>query len=92
LPDVQFVIGEPFFLKEGSAIVAESWIPEFYRYQKAAKMIAREFGAAFIPYQSIFDEALNEVPATYWAEDGVHPTLAGCHLMAQAWLETVKRL
>lgn len=91
LTEVQLIIGEPFALKAGSA-VNEKWYPVFPKYQKAAKTIARDFGAAFIPYQSIFDTASEEVPATYWSEDGVHPTTAGCQLMAQAWLETVKRL
>lgn len=91
LPGVQLIIGEPFALKAGSAIT-DNWYPEFPKYQQAAKVIARDFEAAFIPYQSIFEEASKEVPATYWSEDGVHPTIAGNQLMAQAWLETVKRL
>lgn len=92
LPEVQLVIGEPFVVIEGSAIVQEEWIPAFRGYQTAARQLAKEFGAAFIPYQSVFDEAGRKVSPEYWAADGVHPTTAGCHLMAQAWLETVKRL
>ena len=59
-------------------------------YQKAAREIADQFGAAFIPYQKIYDEAQKQAPGAYWTGDGVHPTLAGAQLMAQAWLETVK--
>lgn len=92
LPDVKLIIGEPFVIAEGSAIVEEEWFPEFTKYQAAAKQMAKDTGAAFIPYQSIFNEAGGDVPPSYWAADGVHPTTAGCHLMAQAWLETVKRL
>lgn len=92
LPNTMLIIGEPFVIAEGSAIVKEKWLPEFKAYQKAAREIAKDTGAAFIPYQSVMDEASREVPSTYWAEDGVHPTIAGCHLMAHAWLETVKRL
>lgn len=91
LPEVQLIIGEPFALEEGSAI-NQNWYPEFPKYQEAARSIARDFEAAFIPYQSIFEKASYKVPATYWSEDGVHPTIAGSQLMAQAWLETVKRL
>lgn len=91
LPDVQLIIGEPFAVKEGSAI-NENWFPDFTGYQKAAKQIASDFGAAFIPYQSIFDKASSKVTPTYWTGDGVHPSLAGSQLMAQAWLETFKRL
>lgn len=91
LPDVKLVLGEPFAVREGTA-VNENWFPEFGRYREAARRVARDFGAAFIPYQSIFDEAGNEVPGTYWTDDGVHPTIAGHQLMTQAWLETVKRM
>lgn len=91
LPEVQLVIGEPFAVREGTAI-NDNWYPEFDRYREAAKRVARDFDAAFIPYQSIFDEAGKQVPGTYWTADGVHPTIAGSQLMAKAWLETVKRI
>ncbi|HLR25148.1 MAG TPA: SGNH/GDSL hydrolase family protein [Fodinibius sp.] len=91
LPQVRLVIGEPFVVREGSAIGKE-WFPDFRAYQKAAKKIARDFKAGFIPYQSVFDEASKEVKPTYWTADGVHPTLAGSQLMAEAWLQTVNRM
>lgn len=58
-------------------------------YRQAAREIAKQYGAAFIPYQSIFDKAQKSAPAEYWTDDGVHPTIAGNRLMAQAWLDTV---
>jgi len=91
MPDVKLVIGEPYVLKEGSAITDE-WFPVFFEYQKVARKLADEFEAAFIPYQSVYDEASKRAEPTYWSEDGVHPTTAGAHLMASAWLETVKRM
>jgi lysophospholipase L1-like esterase len=89
LPNVRLIIGEPFGVP-GIKFVDERWYPAFYDYQQAAKDIAFSFGAAFIPYQRIFDQAQKQRPGVYWTEDGVHPTLAGAQLMAQAWLETVK--
>lgn len=91
VPDTILMIGEPFVVREGSAIT-DDWFPDFTDYQEAAKQIARDFEAAFIPYQSVFDEAGNIVSPTYWAADGVHPTLAGSHLMATAWQETFRRI
>lgn len=85
LPDVQLIIAEPFVLK-GTAIVEEKWFPAFAAYQKAAKSIAKEFNAPFIPLQSVFDKALEVAPVSYWCPDGVHPSLAGAYLMAEAWL------
>lgn len=89
LPDVKLIICEPFAVN-GVKAVNEKWYPEFYGYQKAASDIAMKFGATFIPYQRIYDEAQKQAPGVYWTPDGVHPTLAGAQLMAQAWLETVK--
>jgi lysophospholipase L1-like esterase len=89
LPNVKLVIGEPFGVP-GIKAVDETWYPGFYDYQKAAREIAESFGAVFIPYQSVFDQAQKRAPGIYWTQDGVHPTLAGAQLMAQAWLETVK--
>jgi lysophospholipase L1-like esterase len=89
LPDVKLIICEPFAVP-GVKAVDEKWYPEFYGYQKAAKEIADQFGATFIPYQKIYDEAQKQAPGVYWTGDGVHPTLAGAQLMAKAWLEVVK--
>ena len=87
LPDCKLIIGEPFVLPEGSAIKPDRWKSEFPAYQAAAKMIANDFDAAFIPYQQVFDQALSFAGTDYWCPDGVHPSMAGNYLMANAWLE-----
>jgi lysophospholipase L1-like esterase len=89
LPDVRLVIGEPFAVLGGTA-VDEKWFPEFDLYRAAAAKLAIEFDAIFIPYQTIFTEAQNYAPARYWTGDGVHPSMAGISLMAEAWLNAVK--
>lgn len=89
LPNVKLIICEPFAVK-GVKAVDDKWYPEFYDYQKAAKDIAKQFGAVFIPYQKIYDEAQKKAPGAYWTGDGVHPTLAGAQLMAKAWMKAIK--
>lgn len=89
LPDVKLIIGEPFALK-GVKAVNDQWYPTFDLFRKAARDIAAEYDVPFIPYQSVFDKATELAPASYWSIDGVHPTVAGCALMARAWMETVK--
>jgi lysophospholipase L1-like esterase len=89
LPNIKLIICEPFAVS-GVKAVDEKWYPEFYDYQKAAREIAEQFGAVFIPFQKIFDEAQKKAPGVYWTGDGVHPSLAGAQLMAQAWLAGVK--
>lgn len=89
LPDVKLIIGEPFLAK-GVRPEEGRWYPKFNEYRLVAREIADTYHATFIPYQSIIDDAQKLAPATYWTSDGVHPTVAGAGLMAQAWLETVK--
>ncbi len=89
LPEVELVICEPFAIL-GASAVTEKWFPDFDAYRAAAKKLATEFDAIFIPYQTIFTEALIYAPGNYWTVDGVHPSMAGCELMAEAWLKAVK--
>lgn len=91
LPDTQLIIGEPYALPQGSA-VSNEWFPTFNRYRDTSRRIAADYNAAFIPYQSIYEEASQSVPQTYWSPDGVHPSTAGCQLMAEAWLETFRSM
>ncbi len=88
LPNVRLVICEPFAVEGGTAI-GEGWQMEFEPYRKASKTLSKEFGTLFIPYHTIFREALKHAPAAYWSPDGVHPSMAGAQLMAKAWLEVV---
>lgn len=89
LPNVKLVIGEPFALKNVKA-VDETWYPNFDEYRFAAKKIAKEFNAIFVPYQAVFDEAVKSAPGSYWTTDGVHASLPGAKLMANAWLKATK--
>ncbi len=89
LPDVTLVICEPFSVDGGTAI-GEGWQQEFEPYREVAKKLSEEFDTLFVPYHSIFIEALKHAPAAYWCPDGVHPSMAGAQLMAQAWLKVVQ--
>ncbi len=88
LPKTAFVICEPFVLRCGA--VKENWFPEFDKRRAAAKEVADEAGTLWVPFQTMFDEAVaaGTKPA-YWAGDGVHPTLAGHALMAETWRKVV---
>lgn len=88
LPDLTLVICEPFAVEGGTAI-GDGWQTEFEPYRKAAKALSDEFGTLFIPYHTIFREALKHAPAAYWSPDGVHPSMAGAQLMAKALLNVV---
>lgn len=92
LPDIKLIIGEPFAVAGGRAINDSEWYPAFDRYRAAARNIADDFNAAWIPYQTLFDEALSQAPVEYWCPDGVHPAIPGSYLMAQGWLNAFSTL
>ncbi len=88
LPGVKIVLCEPFIIAGGTALDA-TWEPNFAGYRTAVKQISKDFKTIFVPFQSVFNEALKKAPASYWGNDGVHPSMAGAQLMAQTWLKAV---
>jgi lysophospholipase L1-like esterase len=87
LPEMRLVICEPFVLKVGA--VDDSWFPAFDGYRAAARKIAEDARATFVPFQAMFDAAVKVAPPETWAADGVHPTPDGAALMAHWWLKAV---
>lgn len=87
LPQVRFVICEPFLLP--CADVTSDWIDRFVNYRKVARRVSVHANAVFVPFQSVLDRAAETTPPALLTPDGVHPTLGGCHLLAEAWIEAV---
>lgn len=88
-PNLKLIIGEPWYQPGIVDSMYKIAYPEFKAYQSVAKQLAHQFNARFIPYQSIFDKAKEIAPDIYWTWDGVHPTAAGAHLIASAWLKAI---
>ena len=87
LPELRIVLCEPFVLRCGA--VKDDWFPEFDGYRAAAARVSAAHGTAWVPFQSMFDEAVKYAPPEHWAGDGVHPSAAGAALMAHTWLTVV---
>ncbi|MCX8239228.1 MAG: SGNH/GDSL hydrolase family protein [Akkermansiaceae bacterium] len=88
LPDTTIVICEPFALRCGA--IKDNWFPEFDHRRAAAKEVAQKNNALWVPFQTIFDEAIAAgSKPEHWAGDGVHPTFSGHSLMAQTWRKVV---
>ena len=87
LPDVRFILCQPFALTVG--LVTERWLAPLAQRQRVVASLAREFEAVFVPLQPDFDAATRQAPPAYWIYDGVHPTAPGHQLIAQAWLRAV---
>ena len=88
LPAIKFVLCEPFVLPVG--VVTKDWIAEMDQRRAVVKKLAGEFSAKFVPFQTMFDNAVKQAPPDYWAGDGVHPSAAGHMRMAQLWLKEVE--
>ncbi|MBQ4268764.1 MAG: SGNH/GDSL hydrolase family protein [Clostridia bacterium] len=91
LPNIKFVILEPFVLK-GSA--TEAHFAEFDKirdYAKVVKKIAEEYHATFVPLQAKFDELAKSYDPTLFLCDGVHPSIAGAKVLADEWLKSFKK-
>ena len=88
LPNTRFIICEPFVLKCGA--VNDKWFPEFDHYRESARKISERFEGIFVPFQSMFDQAVKYAPAKHWAGDGVHPSSHGASLMAHFWLKAIQ--
>lgn len=89
LPDVRMILMEPFVLNCGAT--ADNW--DYFKTEtalraEAVKTIASECGQIFLPLQKMLDDACTLAPAEYWVGDGVHPTVAGHKLIADAWMRT----
>lgn len=53
------------------------------------RKLADEFDAIWVDFDAAFVSAQQRHIPSYWAEDGVHPTIAGHALMAETWLGVV---
>ncbi len=53
----------------------------------AARRLAREFAAAYVPLDGIFASYAVVKQPQFWAADGVHPTKAGHAVIAREWLK-----
>ena len=89
IPGIKLVICQPFIVK-GTSAVDSSWIQPFMEYQEGARLIAESFNAVWVPFQEVFDIAVEHASPAYWTPDGVHPSMAGCQLMAEAWLQAIQ--
>ncbi|NMP37327.1 MAG: SGNH/GDSL hydrolase family protein [Clostridiales bacterium] len=88
----KFVIMEPFV---GEYFEDEKRKAFFRDYvstlASAAKAVASDYGAVFVPLQEMFDEYSKRVPAESLIWDGVHPTIIGHELIARKWLECAEK-
>ena len=93
LPNIRMILMEPFVLKAAATEGAwDAFRSETEKRADAVRRIAEECRQTFLPLQEMFDRAAERAPASYWLGDGVHPTPAGHQLIADAWIDTFRKL
>ena len=91
LPNVKFILCEPFVLKGGATEEKYEEFLEVKKYAAVVKKLAEEYNIPFVALQDKFDEAAAKHGATHYLYDGVHPDVAGGKLIAEEWLNAFRR-
>ena len=81
----QIVLLEPFLIHSSGDLLEQT--EKLDKKIEVVKKLAIEFEAKLIPLNDIFEKACLKREPSFWALDGVHPTLAGHALIAQAWIK-----
>ncbi len=92
LPNVKFMLLEPFVLKGEATREKYEGFLQVKEYAKEIKALAKKKGCVFVPLQAKFDELAKEYGDEHWLYDGVHPSVAGSKVIADAWLNGFKRI
>ena len=87
LPNVKFVLCEPFVLKGVATEAIYDHFLQIKDYAAAVKQIAEEYGAYFLPLQNVLETATAAARQDTYLYDGIHPTAAGAKLIADEWLK-----
>ena len=89
-PDTLIVIMEPFFGEKNEEELNTFFKENIGGYAAAAKKIAEEYGAVFVPLQDMIDSYKEKTDIYNILRDGIHPTTCGHELIARRWKECVK--
>lgn len=87
---IKIMIGAPFISNDGK----NGKLSNYAEYERTVRQlaaitkgIARDYGAAFLPFDRMFTQLTVQQPRPgYWIWDGVHPTPAGHRRMADLWI------
>lgn len=82
------ILCSPFLLHINPAIknMREDLDPKI----EAIRKLAGEFDAVWVDFDTAFVAAQQRHIPSYWAGDGIHPSIAGHALMAETWLASVQ--
>ena len=85
MPALKIIIMEPFLLPHPKD--REEWRVDLDPKIHAARKVAADNKCGFVPLDGLFAQAAAKKEYAHWAEDGVHPSVNGHTLIAEAWLD-----
>ena len=89
-PNLKIVILQPFIFGVGE--VTDEWFLPLNRLKHIVERLAKEFADGYVELQDILDKAAKTHGETALLPDGVHPSDLGHRIIADAVLETLKKL
>lgn len=91
-PKLTIVLVDPFVLPVGrlhGEVAWDRWNGKCLSLRAIVKQLVIDYQAVHVQTQEIFDKASENVDASHWIWDGVHPLPQGHELIARHWLESV---
>lgn len=82
----KLIVVEPYVIEKDQA---DPQLVQTREYGLIARKLADEFGAINVRTQEAFDAALQHSGSKDWADDRIHPNLAGHAVIAQAFLKAI---
>lgn len=92
LPNVKLMILEPSLLKYGATEAKWDEFVKIKDYAKVVKKIAEDYNAVFVPLQERLEKLAEKNTPQYYLYDGVHPSVAGAKVIADAWIEVFEKM
>lgn len=89
-PNLKIVILQPFIFGVGE--VTDEWFLPLNRLKHIVERLAKEFADGYVELQDILDKAAKIHGEIALLPDGVHPSDLGHRIIADAVLETLKKL
>ena len=90
LPNAKLIICEPFVLKGRATEERYDDFLSVKQYAKICKDLATEYNIPFVELQKPIEEFNQNHAEGICLYDGVHPNIAGAHIIASEWLKTFK--
>ena len=87
LPNVKFILMEPYVLKGISTEERFEEFKEVYKYAKVVEQIAKDYDCVFVPLQDKLSSLAEKYGVDCYMKDGVHPDVAGAKVIADEWLD-----